>query len=79
MSNEAKQLAVAKRSIRRLLDDNHAHFIAKDFMCYPQLNREDDPFADPGETFAQRLRSHIEYCIGDKDCEHEDPKQTIIY
>lgn len=41
---------------------NFAMHITQDFLCYPPLNSEDDPF-EPEKTFAQRLRGHIEHCI----------------
>jgi hypothetical protein len=74
-----KQLAFAKKCIREVYSKHHAHFIAHDFMCYPQLNPNEDPFADEGETYAQKIRAHIEHCVIDDLCDHEDPKQTVIY
>lgn len=56
---------------------SHEARIARDPMCYPQL----DPTRDfePELTYAQRLRSYIEFTVTQSTDNAEDPKQVIIY
>jgi hypothetical protein len=65
--------------IRKLLRKHSIYLTARDCMCYPQLNPNEDCFAEPDETYAQRIRDHIEFVIADKGSDHEDPTQVVIY
>lgn len=52
--------------------------IVNDPMCYPPLDSSKEIFQRE-LSFAQRLRSHIEYVLTDEMMDHEDPKQVNIY
>lgn len=52
---------------------------AADPLCYPPLDRSKDLYQN-NYSFAQALRSHIEYCTAPAQREEaEDPKQVLIY
>lgn len=53
--------------------------IARDPMCYPQLESYREIF-EPELTFAQRLKGHIDFCLREDEIEEsEDPNNIIIY
>lgn len=51
--------------------------VARDPMCYPQLDPRKD--FEPELTYAQRLRGYIEFVVNDETLLHEDPTVVIIY
>ena len=79
VKNLEKQLAVARKIIRDIYCKHNVYFLARDFMCYPQLNPNEDPFHEEHETYARKIRDHIEYCVTNELCDAEDPKQLVIY
>ena len=74
-----KQLAAARLVVERIYRRHGIYLTANDGMCYPQLNPNEDMFYE-GETYAQRLRGHIEFVLARQGIDDaEDPTQIVIY
>lgn len=74
-----KQLAAARLVVKRIYRRHGIYLTANDGMCYPQLNPNEDMFCE-GESYAQRLRRHIEFCLSETSLnDAEDPTQVVLY
>ena len=74
MSHKQSPIAVGYHTTREAIEAS-----AKDPFCYPPIDRNRDIFQNH-MSFAQRLRSHIEFCLAEeRRAEAEDPNQILLY